>query len=590
MEHENRIQHNLHLRKLALGEIDGKATGYPSIDKPWLKYYSEDSINASLPECTIYEYIRQKNGGHGNDIALMYFGKKISYSTLFQEIDKTAKAFSAIGVKSGDVVSFVAITTPELIFSLYALNKLGAVCNMIDPRMSENTISELIKKANSNVLLVLDIFSDKVEKLDIAQESKVIMLEMALSMPLHVKLGFALKEKKIPKSFKHLTWKDFVNTSNRQEESISFTYQKNWPALIEYTGGTTGEPKGVVLSNDNINSVADQYKRSGTDLSRGQSWQTVSAPFIAYALVFSMHLPLSYGMTCKIVIYDPKTIAIDTVKNEYNHIAANPLVWETIIHLPEAQNRDFSHLIAPTTGADYMSVKLENEINAFLASHGCTWKICQGYGLTEVASGISINISNECNRPGSVGVPFIDTCVSVFDAETCEELPYGSNGEICISGPSVMLGYLKNEIATNEMIKTHKDGSVWLHSGDLGHMDEDGFIFIDGRIKRMLVRYNGAKVFPPVIEKNIMTTDAVQKCVVVGKQDPENAVGQVPVAFVIIADSFTGKEDYIEKELIRICAENLPEYAQPVEYHFVENFPVTPIGKVDYRALEKKVE
>lgn len=566
-----------------------KLTGFPSVDKPWLKYYSEEAIKASLPKCTIYEYIRQKNEGHENDIALMYFGKKISYATMFKEIERVANAFSAIGVKPGDIVTFVSITTPELIFSLYALNKIGAVCNMIDPRMSENTISELIKKANSNVLLVLDIFADKAEKLKIGQDSMVILLEMAQSMPLNVKLGFSLKGKKIIPTFKHLRWKDFIKTINTQNKVDSYAYQKDWPALIEYTGGTTGEPKGVVLSNDNINSVADQYKRSGIDLARGQSWQTVSAPFIAYALVFSMHLPLSYGMICKIVIYDPKTIAIDTVKNKYNHIAANPLVWETIIHLPEAQNRDFSHLIAPTTGADYMSVKLENEINTFLSSHGCSWKICQGYGLTEVASGISVNISNECNRPGSVGIPFINTCVSIFDAETFEELPYGSNGEICISGPSVMLGYLKNEVATREMIKTHKDGSVWLHSGDLGHMDEDGFIFIDGRIKRMLVRYNGAKVFPPIIEKVIMTTDAVKKCVVVGKQDPENAVGQIPVAFVIISDSFTGKEDEIKKELIRICAEKLPEYAKPVEYHFVETFPVTPIGKVDYRALENRL-
>ena len=567
-----------------------KLTGYPSIDKPWLKYYKEEAIRTKLPECTIYEYICKQNEGYKDATAITFFGKKISYSTMFQEIDKAADAFSAIGVKAGDIVSFIAITTPELIYSFYALNKLGAVCNMIDPRMSTKTISSLIEKTESKVLIVLDIFSEKLVDINISQDSSIIILKMTESMPLIVKLQAFLKNRKNTYSFKYLEWKQLIKSSPKASCAKTFTYQKDWPALIEYTGGTTGEPKGVLLSNDNINSVSHQYQRSGIDLARGQTWQTVSAPFIAYALIFSMHLPLSYGMVCKIVIYDPKTIASDTVKNKYNHIAANPLVWDAVIHHPKAKKRDFSHLVAPTTGADYMSEKLEIEINEFLLKHGCKWKICQGYGLTEVASGISVNISNECNRTGSVGVPFIDTCVSVFDTEKCEELPYDSVGEICISGPSVMLGYFKNIEATNAMIKTHDDGSVWLHSGDLGHMDRDGFIYIDGRIKRMLVRHNGAKVFPPIIEKVIMKHTAIQKCVVVGKQDPINAVGQVPVAFIIINDSYTGTVSDLKEELSLLCRESLPDYAQLFEYYIIDSYPITRAGKVDYRALEKEAE
>lgn len=325
-------------------------------------------------------------------------------------------------------------------------------------------------------------------------------------------------------------------------------------------------------------------------MSRKHSWQTVAAPFIAYTLIMSMHLPLSYGMVCKITVYDPETIALDTVKNSYNHIMANPLVWETVIHLPEAQNKDFSYLIAPTTGADYMSPKLEKEINLFLKSRGCKWGICQGYGLTEVASGISVNILQESNKPGSVGIPFINTKVSIFDVDSGVELLYGEVGEVCISGPTVMLGYYKNKNATDEMIRTHTDGTVWLHSGDLGRMDEDGFLFIEGRIKRMFVQYNGAKVFPPIIEKVIMQNDAVEKCCVIGMNDPVHTVGKIPVANIVLQEKFRGQEKDVEEKLKFLCFQKLPDYAQPVEWTFMDSFPVTSIGKVDYRALEQMAQ
>lgn len=568
-----------------------KMTGYPSIDKPWLKYYSKDAINTPLPKAGLYEYIRIQNEGHGEDIAIRYFDREITYSTMFHEIDKIAKSFSALGVSPGDVVSFIAITTPEIIYSIYALNKIGAVCNMLDPRMSDSTINSLVERADSKYMVLLDMFTNKIKSCEEKSNLKIILLSMDELSTLENRANLVTTEYTNDNTGSSpLRWDKFVRLGMGQTSTITFPYKENWPSLIEYTGGTTGEPKGVVLSSDNINSLAEQYKRSGIDLSRGHSWQTVSAPFIAYAFVFRMHFPLSYGMVCKIIIYDPKTIAADTVNNEYNHIAANPLVWETIIHLPEAQNRDFSHLIAPITGADYMSIKLEKEINEFLFNHGCKWKLCQGYGLTEVASGICVDISNERNRVGSVGIPFVATSVSSFDTDTGEELPYDSVGEICISGPSIMLGYLKNEAATNEIIRRHKDGSIWLHSGDLGHIDKDGFIFIDGRIKRMLVRYNGAKVFPPIIEKVIAECNAIQKCVVVGWHDSKNAGGQVPIAFIVVKKEYQDKKIEIEQELTRLCQEGLPDYAQPEQYLFVDSFPITPVGKVDYRALEKTLE
>lgn len=564
--------------------IENNMTGYPSIDKPWLKFYDSKAINQKLPKQSMFEYIFQNNQGYYDKIALEYHGQTITYGTMFNKIEMVATGLAFRGVKKGDIVSFLAITTPEVVFSIYAVNYLGAVCNMIDPRMSDETISNIISNTNSRYLILLDIFCDKVSVSNAANHCDIILL------PATELSSTSSEMEKIPISFCHIAWKDFLSQASSGHKVSKAPFSVNRPALIEYTGGTTGEPKGVVLSNENVNAAAFQYARTRMVNERGQSWQTVAAPFIAYALIFSMHIPLSLGMVCKVVIYDPKIIAIQTIQNEYNHIAANPLMWENVIHLPESQSRDFSHLIAPITGADYMSAKLETEINTFLKAHGCKWGICQGYGLTETAAGICFNQGGDYTRFGSVGIPLVDMTISIFDLNTCDELKYGETGEICIAGPSVMLGYYNNKVATDDMIKKHKDGIHWLHTGDLGHMDNDGFLYIDGRIKRMFVCYNGSKVFPPIIEKVIMQSKLVASCVVVGKQDPCHAVGQVPVAFNILQPNCIDNMDNVIEELDLLCKNKLPEYECPVEWIFINSFPRTPVGKIDYLKLEKEAE
>ena len=203
--------------------------------------------------------------------------------------------------------------------------------------------------------------------------------------------------------------------------------------------------------------------------------------------------------------------------------------------------------------------------------------------MTEVASAVAVTFSNDCNKIGSVGIPFTHTTISIFDTETEEELRYGERGEVCISGPNVMKGYYNNPQETAKVLKVHKDGNVWMHSGDIGHMDEDGFLFIDGRVKRMIVNHHSFKIFAPEIEKTLSKHPGVEKCCVVGAPDTEYHAGQIAVAFIIVKTGCT----VTEEELRELCKQNLPEYYMPQKFIFTEKFPYTSAAKVDYRKLEE---
>ncbi|MCM1307365.1 MAG: acyl--CoA ligase [Butyrivibrio sp.] len=565
-------------------DYEKELTGYPSIDKPWLKYYSEEAINAPLPESTIYEYLWENNRDHLDDVALVYFGRKITYGKLFENIDKAARAFSAVGIKEGDIVTGIAPCVPEIIYSFYALNRIGAVSNWLDPRMDLGNISKDLKNTETKILLILNDFYNKYKTI-INEDLYTVIFSVKDSLPLIPKTVIAIKDK-APKATSNLIrYIDFVKKYNAYDFN-DCSYKANRLALMEHTGGTTGIPKAVMLSNENVNAVVEQYRCGESPFSRNHSWLSIAFPFTAYSMICSHHLPLSLGMKCHLCFdTDTNKISQQIFRYHTNHMANTPVVWEHLINSCKADKLDFSFLICPTVGADTLDVEKEKKINAFLRSHGCKYNIAKGYGMTEVGSAVSFCINNECNKLGSVGVPFPKTVISVFDMETQKELLYDEQGEICISGPSVMLGYFNNTEETNKVLKIHSDGTVWLHSGDFGHIDKDGFLFIDGRIKRMIINHHGLKIFAPTIEKVIQQVNGVYKCCVVGVKDANYNVGQVPAVFLILEKN-TDKNLVIANVKLA-CKKGLPAYYMTEKFIFVDEFPYTSAAKVDYRSLEE---
>ena len=571
--------------------MEGKQTmtGFPSIDKPWLKYYTEEIISAKLPECTIYEYLWENNKDYKNTVALNYFDRKINYEEVFANIDKATKSYSALGLKDGDIVTICAVTVPETIYSFYGLNRLGVICNMVDPRTSAEGIREYIKEVNCKIVITIDVvYSKIVEAIKGTAVEKIVIISPADSLPQPKKFLFkAFKTTKIQNDT-HIKWNDFIEIGKNNEPVIA-AYKKNTPCVIVHTGGTTGIPKGVMLSNDNMNAAALQASRCGFDFKREHTWLNIMPPFIAYGVGNGLHLPLIVGMEVILIpSFNPDKFVDLLNKYHPNHIAGVPSYYGNIIHNPKFQKSSLEYLLSPIVGGDGMDISLEKEVNDFFVSHNALNLVCKGYGMSEVAAAVCVCSSTEINKIGSVGIPFPYTTMSVFDLDTGKELSYNEEGEICMTGPNTMVGYYNNENETNSVVKMHKDGLMWVHSGDIGYIDEDGFVFIKDRIKRVIIRHDGFKVFPSLIEKKVDTNVNVVSNCAVGVADSSHSQGKLPMVFVVLRDECNA--DVVKKELITLCQKDLPEYVQPIDFVFIDKMPLTPIGKVDYRALEEKAK
>lgn len=345
-----------------------------------------------------------------------------------------------------------------------------------------------------------------------------------------------------------------------------------------------------MLSNENINALVIQSIDTEIDMKRYHTWLDIMPPFIAYGFGMGLHLPLVIGM--KVILipqFNPLKFDELLIKYKPIHMIGVPSYWGIILKSKKLKNMDLSYMISPTVGGDSMLPSLEKEVNQFLKAHGCSSNITKGYGMTEVCAGVAGTVDKN-NEIGSVGIPFSKTIISIFEPDTEIELSYNQTGEICITGPNVMLGYYNNIEATENVIKIHKDGKAWVHSGDIGYMNENGSLFVVDRIKRMIVRNDGFKVFPTMIDEIIMKHIAVVESCTVGIRDYAHVQGKLPFVYVVLQKQKWMYREEIRKELFELCKKELPEYAQPVEISFLDKMPYTSIGKVNYLALEKEVE
>ena len=563
---------------------------YASQAKPWLKYYDQKFIDQTLPALSAFEYVCQRSKNHLNDTALEYYGRKFTYADLIVNVKKTAAALRGAGVKKGDIITVVSIMTPEIIALFYAADMMGATLNLVDPRYSVEGIREYIEEVDSHLLVCLNVVYERCRQAaKRTNVEKVIVLSPADSLPPVMAVGYKLTTPDKNKYASNvIRWKQFIKGGEGQSTAAE-PYDPDHACVVVHTGGTTGSPKGVMLTDDCFNGIALQFQAYPKLFHRGQKLMNVMPPFIAYGFACGIHLPLVLGFTVIIIPnLDPAKLGSLVLKHKPEHMFGVPTHYQQLASDPKLRDKDLSFIINYAAGGDSLSRGAEQTVNDFLAAHGARYPIAKGYGMTEVSSAATVAAGLD-NKPGSVGIPMVNTVVAAFEPGTDQELPIGQRGELCISGPCLMKGYYNKPEETAILLRRHPDGRVWAHTGDMGYLDEDGFVFLDSRIKRMIIRHDGFKVFPSMIENVVSRHPAVHQCSVVGCTDKDHTQGRLPFVYIVLKADTTAKKKQVIRELERMCAEELPEYVQPVAYKFISSMPMTPVGKVDYRQLEADI-
>lgn len=560
------------------------------VKAPWLKNYGDVKFNLDYFEGSMWEAVRNIAHRYPNYIAFDFMGSTTTYAKFEQEVYVCAKALRAIGVKPGDRVTICMPNCPQTVIMFYAVNLMGGIANMIHPLSSENEIEFFINHSKSVCALTMDMFYGKFEairkNLKTLKTLVIARIPDALSVPM--KAGYALtqgrKVAKIPADAPILRWNEFIKKGKAYIGEYMATVKREDPAVILYSGGTTGTTKGILLSNLNFNALKEQIIATNPIFKPGDKMLAVMPMFHGFGLGVTIHSMLANGGRCILVPrFTAETYAKDIVKHRCNFIAGVPTLYEALLRQPRMAGADLSCLKGVFSGGDSLSVELKKRFDTFLAEHNASIQVREGYGTTECVTASCLTPLH-LQKEGSIGQPFPDTYYKIVDVGTNIEVPYGTEGEICISGPSVMLGYLDQPEETANTLRVHGDGRVWLHTGDLGTMDEDGFIYFKQRLKRMIVT-SGYNVYPSQIENILDGFESVQMSCVIGVPDPYKV--QKVKAFVMLKPGYEPNEE-TKQNILAYCKKNIAKYAMPYDIEFRESLPKTLVGKVAYRVLEEE--
>ena len=563
-----------------------------ALKSPWYQFYGKEKAHLEYPDFSAYKLIEYTASKHLNNISYNYYGNKKTYHEFLKQIDDAARSFKALGVKHKDVVSICMPNTPEAIIAFYAINKIGAISSMIHPLSGENEIKNYLNISKTDYLLCIDFTMDKVNNIiDQTKVKKVITVGVAESFPIRVATIY-----NVFNSYKNLkdaskqffnkkentySWKEFIRLGSTYEKEIDDECKGKETATILYSGGTSGTPKGVKLSNLNINAQAMQSFEHVACLHEKDKVLAIMPIFHGFGLTICIHTVQYFGGTSILLPqFNAKTFDKIMKKYEPNVLVGVPTLFEAIL-----KNRSFNHmkldyLTCVISGGDSLSFELKTKFDKWLKDHKSNSVIREGYGLTECGSASCFTPLNYY-REGSIGIPYPDMYYKIVEPGSEKEVPYGQEGEICIFGPTVMEGYIRNRKETRNALKRHRDGRIWLHTGDLGLMDKDGFVYFKSRIKRMIIS-SGYCVYPNNIENIINSHPDVLTSCVIGVPHPYKVTAAK--AFIVLKDKSKENEETLNsiKELVR---KNLARYSWPFEYEYREELPKTLVGKIAYNVL-----
>ncbi len=563
-----------------------------SASAPWFKFYGDMPHTLNYPAKTIYELVRAAALKYPNDVAYEFMGKNVTYSQFMARIDRVAKALLALGVGKGDRFTICMPNCPQALDTFYALNRIGAVSNMIHPLSAPSEIAFYLNFSHSKAVLTLDQFYGKIDQIrgDLKQPTKLVIAQIKDELPAPLNLLYpmtkaARKVPKLPAAGDFIRWNDFLRGGKTIDELPDHPIGYTEGASILYSGGTTGTTKGILLSSANFNATALQtIAASGLHDIHGKKMLSVMPIFHGFGLGIGIHTALVGGATCILVPqFNVKTYAKLLIKKKPNLVPGVPTLFEALLRTDLLEDADLSFLDGMFSGGDSLSVELKHKVDDFLKAHRAKIQIREGYGTTECVTASCLT-PKDYARSGSIGVPFPDTYYKIVKPGTTEETDPNIEGEICISGPSVMMCYVDNPEETAQTLRRHADGRIWLHTGDLGAMDTDGFVYFRQRIKRMIIT-SGYNVYPSQLENIIDGHEKVLLSCVVGVKDKYKM--QKVKAFVVLRPGFEPTEE-VRQELFDHCRKHIAKYAMPYEIEFRTELPKTLVGKVAYRVLEEE--
>ena len=564
-------------------------TAAKRVKTPWKKFLGGVPSTLEYFEGSMFEAVEKIAKEYPSGIAFDFMGRSTTYSKMIDEIRKCAKALKTIGVRGGDRVTIAMPNCPQAIYMFYAINLVGGVANMIHPLSAEKEIEFYLNESESVTAITLDQFYGKFES--IRQNTKVVNIIIAsvkeeLSKP--IRAGYMLTEgrkiQKIPQDAPIIRWNDFMKLGKHCFYNYSVSRAADDPAVILYSGGTTGTTKGIVLTNKNFNALGQQVVAANPMFRPGDKMLAAMPLFHGFGLGVCIHTMLSQGGRCILVPrFTAKSYAKLIVKYKCNFIAGVPTLYEALLRLPSMEGANLSCLKGVFSGGDSLSVELKKKLDKFLYDHSSTIQVREGYGMTETVTACCLTPPHMF-KEGSIGLPFPDTYIKIVKPGTEEELPYGEEGEILLSGPTVMKEYMNHPEETAKTLQKQSDGLTWVMSGDLGVMDSEGFIYFRGRAKRMIIS-SGYNVYPSQIENILDAHEYVQMSCVIGVPDAYKM--QKVKAFVKLAAGVAPSEE-TKQELLAYCKKHIAKYAMPYDIEFRDDMPKTLVGKVAYRALEEE--
>lgn len=557
-------------------------------DRPWIKFYKEGvNPNLNYSSSSMVGYLLDAVARFPDYPAYEYYGKTVSFRDFYEQIRENAACLKQQGVKAGDKVAICMPNTPSAIIMFYAINMVGAIAAMIHPLSARNEIELYLNESGSEFLFVLDLVYEKVRSIiDNTSVKKIVIGSVGDNLKPIKKILYKYKSygqvPNIETTDDIMTYSEFKNYGYGYDGEIMTLRKPNDPAVILYSGGTSGEPKGILLSNLNFNALALQSHKMCDPSKEGDSILAILPIFHGFGLGVCVHTALGCGM--KIILipdFSPKNLVKEIKKHQPNFLCAVPSLFETLAKSSSIRKHDLECIKCAVCGGDFMSANLKKMVDKCLRDHGSSAEVRVGYGLTEASAATCLTPTGGY-REGSIGIPFPDTYYKIVKIGTHDKAPVNTDGEICISGPTVMMGYINNPGETIQALRKHSDGRVWLHTGDIGCMDEDGFVYFKQRLKRVIIS-NGYNLYPTYIENVLNNHPCVLTSTVIGIPHPKKI--QVAKAFIVLKEGIKPSRDLL-KDIKRYCEMNLSAYSLPAEYEFRESLPKTLVGKVAYTKLE----